>query len=79
MAMTKMMNKINWELCGAITALCVCVYMLFTIPMPSHRVYDCRIAEISPDFPLKAKEECRKQYANSRWHPITPAQASEEK
>jgi hypothetical protein len=23
-------------------------------------VYDCRMAEISPDFPLKAKEECRK-------------------
>jgi hypothetical protein len=53
--------------------------MLFTIPMPSYRVYDCRIAEISPDFPLKAKEECRKQYANTRWNPIAPAQASEEK
>lgn len=22
--------------------------------------YDCRIAEISPDVPLKVKEECRK-------------------
>jgi hypothetical protein len=23
-------------------------------------IYDCRIAEISPDFPPKAREECRK-------------------
>lgn len=73
------MNKINWELYGAITALCVCLYMLFTIPMPTQRTYDCRIAEISPDFPPKVKEECRKLYANSRWNPIAPAQASDEK
>lgn len=24
------------------------------------KVYDCRLAEISPDFPIKAKEACRK-------------------
>ncbi len=23
-------------------------------------VYDCRMSEISPDFPLEVKEECRK-------------------
>ena len=27
-------------------------------------VYDCRIAEISPDIPIAVKEECRKQKYN---------------
>jgi len=31
--------------------------------MPKHGVvvYDCRIAEISPDFPLEVREACRKK------------------
>jgi hypothetical protein len=30
--------------------------------MPTHSVvaYDCRLAEISPDFPIQVKEQCRK-------------------
>jgi hypothetical protein len=30
--------------------------------MPKHGtiVYDCRLAEISPDFPIEVKEQCRK-------------------
>jgi hypothetical protein len=24
------------------------------------RIYDCRLAEISPDFPVEVKDECRK-------------------
>jgi hypothetical protein len=30
--------------------------------MPKHGVvvYDCRLAEISPDFPVDVKNECRK-------------------
>ena len=27
---------------------------------PYTRVYNCSIAEISPDFPLEVKQECRK-------------------
>ena len=27
---------------------------------PSVKVYDCTIAEISPDIPVPVKEECRK-------------------
>ena len=44
-----------------ITVLCVMVYvMLFTdISDNRVRVYDCSLAEISPDYPLEVKEECR--------------------
>jgi hypothetical protein len=27
---------------------------------PRGRYYDCRLAEISPDFPIEVKEECRR-------------------
>lgn len=27
---------------------------------PEGHVYDCRLAEISPDFPIQVKEECRR-------------------
>ena len=27
---------------------------------PEGHVYDCRLAEISPDFPIQVREECRK-------------------
>ena len=30
------------------------------LPRPTERVYNCGIAEISPDIPIKVKEECRK-------------------
>ena len=28
--------------------------------MPREVMYDCRLAEISPDIPIAAKEQCRK-------------------
>lgn len=28
--------------------------------LPNQSVYDCRLAEISPDIPIQVKEECRK-------------------
>jgi hypothetical protein len=28
------------------------------------RYYDCSLAEISPDYPIKVKEECRKLQIN---------------
>jgi F0F1-type ATP synthase membrane subunit b/b' len=37
--------------------------LLFAVviwPPPKEKMIDCRIAEISPDIPVKAKEECRK-------------------
>lgn len=33
----------------------------FTLPHKGEgRVYDCSIAEISPDFPIEVKQECRR-------------------
>jgi hypothetical protein len=54
------LSTINWELCGAITAMCVCIYLLFTMPWPRKVIYNCSIAEISPDYPTEVKEGCRK-------------------
>jgi hypothetical protein len=73
------LSKINWELCGAITAMFVCLYMLFTIPQPRQVVYNCSIAEISPDIPTKVREECRKLIANTQWNPIRAEQPTTEK
>jgi hypothetical protein len=36
------------------------VIFLFLYPPNRGHVYDCRLAEISPDYPIKVKEECRK-------------------
>ena len=32
--------------------------------LPKEAVYDCRIAEISPDIPVDVKEQCRKLRSN---------------
>jgi len=38
-------------------------WVLIFALMPTHGVvkYDCRMAEISPDFPVEVKNECRKK------------------
>lgn len=33
---------------------------LIITPAPKGKVYDCSLSEISPDYPLEVKEECRK-------------------
>ena len=33
----------------------------FTLPRGEVIVYNCSIAEISPDYPVQVKEQCRKQ------------------
>lgn len=38
----------------------ISVYWGVTTFTPQQKVYNCDLAEISPDFPIKAKEECRK-------------------
>jgi hypothetical protein len=44
-----------------ILAVIFCVFILvYTDYGSSQRVYDCRISEISPDFPPEIKEECRR-------------------
>jgi hypothetical protein len=36
------------------------VIMFFVLPIPTKQVYDCRLSEISPDFPPEVRNECRK-------------------
>jgi hypothetical protein len=38
----------------------VCIGALIYVPKPKGKVYTCSLAEISPDYPLEVKEECRK-------------------
>ena len=48
----------------AFAAVFVLVFWgLFFLLMPRHGtvVYDCRLAEISPDFPPEVRNECRKK------------------
>lgn len=42
------------------------VVIIKTWAMPARHVvvYDCRISETSPDFPIQVKEECRKLRSN---------------
>ena len=46
----------------AMIAICVSIMggVLFMMPHHGTVVYDCRMAEISPDFPNEVKEQCRK-------------------
>jgi len=36
------------------------IIFLFATPPQKVKIYDCSIAEISPDFPVEVKNECRK-------------------
>ena len=50
-----------------IIALLFCIFILvFTDYGKGHHVYDCRISEISPDFPPAVKEECRNLHREQR-------------
>lgn len=51
----------EWYLIAGTICMIVMFPLLFYIS-PKHgvKVYDCSIAEISPDYPLSVKEECRK-------------------
>lgn len=58
------MNKKNLiNIAFFVTIIVVWVGMgilYFYLPRPREVVYNCSIAEISPDIPIKVKEECRK-------------------
>ena len=53
---------------GYLSAVAVCIGLIcLTLHfaddidgiMPKGTYYDCRLAEISPDFPIQVKEQCR--------------------
>ena len=55
------MNKEEWGMVLVLVALVAAIAVQFIQPPRFKEVmYDCRIAEISPDVPPKVKEECRK-------------------
>ena len=45
-----------------VVALLATVFILVFIKTDNHgvRVYDCSISEISPDYPVEVKQECRR-------------------
>lgn len=43
-----------------VVAVIFCMFILMSTDFSNRRVvYDCRISEISPDFPPEVREECR--------------------
>lgn len=44
----------------AVLLIAVCILSYTGLPRKSEVVYNCSLAEISPDFPIEAKEGCRK-------------------
>jgi len=44
------------------TLFVVAIWVIVLSAMPKHGVvrYDCSLAEISPDFPIEVKQQCRK-------------------
>ena len=56
----KMSEETLLFIAGAICVILIPVVFYFIVPRHGVQVYDCRMAEISPDIPLKVKEECRK-------------------
>jgi len=44
----------------AVLLIAICILSYTGLARNSERVYNCSLAEISPDFPIEAKEGCRK-------------------
>jgi hypothetical protein len=38
--------------------------IFIALNQPKYKVYDCSLSEISPDYPIEVKEECRRIRAN---------------
>lgn len=41
------------------------IMFLIVGPSPNGKVYNCSLAEISPDYPVEVKNECRKVRAEN--------------
>lgn len=53
--------KISENFKFAILLIIVVISMTVAVIQPKYTVqYDCRVAEISPDFPQAVRDECRK-------------------
>lgn len=58
--MTYVKNFLKWSLLIGGMIFWFTVMVGIIVNQPDGHVYDCRIAEISPDIPLEVKEECRR-------------------
>jgi hypothetical protein len=56
-----MQNSIKREIVTVLVVGIILSSILYIIPKPTHRVYDCGMAEWHPDIPTAVKEECRKR------------------
>lgn len=54
------MSKVPVSLVLVLSILAFSIIAYIAIDKPTVVMYDCRIAEISPDVPVKVKQECRK-------------------
>ena len=46
---------------GFLVACVLWLLALHNVTIPEYKVYDCRIAEMHPDYPIEVKEECRRR------------------
>lgn len=44
----------------AVASIIALVLAIMFLPEQRSKVYDCRMSEISPDFPPEVREECRR-------------------
>ena len=56
-----MIARIGIALCGALVLAFMLALIIFGNNfLPRERFYDCSLAEISPDYPVEVKNECRR-------------------
>jgi hypothetical protein len=53
-------SKDNLSVLAVLLAILAMAVVFAYLPKHGEVVYNCSIAEISPDIPVKVKEECRK-------------------
>lgn len=46
---------------GFLVACALWLLALYNVTIPEYKIYDCRIAEMHPDYPVEVKEECRRR------------------
>jgi hypothetical protein len=56
-------NTVKRQIIKLITLVIICavsVLLIIILPKSKTVTYDCRLSEISPDYPVEVKEQCRK-------------------
>lgn len=58
--MQNLIKRQTLEYVFAVTVVIGSIAFLIITPAPKGKVYDCSLSEISPDYPVEVKNECRK-------------------